>query len=139
MRKLQFQLAIEALAKTIAERPISGARHQPEDVSLESINENASSALRWIDRDRTLIDLRYERGWGGGCALRVRIVPEEVKGDKIWKMECEISWSSTGRSVTNALCAANLYREVIDLAAHLECQWNEWGVERAPQVETVSV
>jgi len=113
--------AIATLYDTIAARPIAGVHFDLERQRADAIER--IGAFR-----REVFSGRWERGWGSGCSLTIRRKESEYQGQEIWTLECEISWSSTSRGIVSALCAATLYREVIELAAYLEHQWG--NVER---------
>lgn len=117
--------AITQLYQTITQRSVMGASHD-----LDHQRQMALESVAHPSYSRTLFDGQWERAWGAGCSLSARKVEGKTrKGEPVWELECEISWSSTGHCVTSALCAVTLYREVIELAAYMEAQWGNVGRE----------
>ncbi len=119
-----IQNAIEKTLTIVAETPLSGAQFTSGGLRTR----RGDDAPREGER---IFDLRWERGWGCSCSLAVNLTSAEQREKKIWVVEAEISWSSTGHSIASALCATTLHREVIDLAAKIECAWAYPLIEHA--------
>lgn len=96
----------------------------------------------------TSITIRVERSWGVNVDLDIRFSPDfgkriEDTENNISYTPCDyevlVNWSACRRSLPQALAAANLYREIIDLAADLEAiiqGANVYHVERHGLDET---
>lgn len=117
MEYITIEKAVEKLYSTIYARPILGARRQ-------TPNPRELSAMLSRHATREVYSQGWDRGWGCGCSLELRLKEWEHKGRRCLIVESEITWSSTSRSITAALNANALYREVIELAAYLEHEWN---------------
>lgn len=86
--------------------------------------------------------LQWERGWGVNISVKLHLEPVanvrknfQSEADKLWQMQAELSWSSTGHSVASALSSAALIRDVTELAAICETQWSLWRVGYDPQAK----
>jgi len=78
--------------------------------------------------------VEFKRAFSVDCTLSIDFDSGERKPicrrgsrevvDHVWvqRPRIEISWSSTGRSVSNAFAAATLYREVAELAALIDAR-----------------
>lgn len=76
------------------------------------------------------ISIRWRRGWGIDVSLKIDFSKVTSRRDgMLWAMECELSWSSTGHSITSALSFAALVRDVTELAAILQANWDHYKVK----------
>lgn len=118
---ITIQQAISQLFNTVAERHIAGQQNigPKPDEFIRRFNAAYTSEVFYGN---------WERGWGASCSLRCRLIKAERRSEPDLALQAEISWSSTGHGVTSALTAITLYREVVELAAHLETQWARWRV-----------
>jgi hypothetical protein len=76
------------------------------------------------------LSCEYKRGWGINATLYVRFNrvwekrvtnPDNNRQSiEFWEARVEVSWSSTGRDVADAVAAIKLYTEVTELAAELQ-------------------
>jgi hypothetical protein len=129
------------LVSILAAHPIYGADHTAEYLARNLDYDFGTRAIG--------IGLRWERAWGVGASLGIRI--EREKGDKAgyggrvpcvrFRTGCDIGWSATGRDVKSATAALALYRQVVDLAALIEAATDglEEKVEKPAAVSTEEV
>lgn len=68
--------------------------------------------------------IQWNAGWGCECTVYVHFTDEAIstaEGDvTLRKLACEVSWSSTSRTVPQAVSAVHVYSRAIDFAATLE-------------------
>lgn len=82
---------------------------------------------------------RYEREDGLGIVNP----DDETQRVNSYALRIEFSWSSTGRTMAEALASANLYRELIDMAAEVEAVMGRekvvstWGIPEVIVAEPV--
>jgi hypothetical protein len=82
-------------------------------------------------------ELRYKRGWGVGCSLRISLKPidnpfhkREEETREVWEMVQEYSWSASSYNLAAAISQAALLREVTELGAILQTLWDQYRVQK---------
>jgi hypothetical protein len=83
-----------------------------------------------VDHSRDRLTVRCERAWAVSCDFHMSFATRDresvTDGDGTIYTPCDvvtsIGWSSCGRDIPHALAAADLYRTMIGLAAHLEAK-----------------
>lgn len=71
----------------------------------------------------------FSIAWAVECDLRVhgnqKWFKHEGKEYVVMDVSCDMTWSSTGRNVSCALAAIDLYSQVVALAAKIEAKFNK--------------
>jgi len=82
-------------------------------------------------------DIRWSRGWGVGCSLRISLRPlanryaaREDETKEVWAMEQEYSWSSSTYGIAAAISQAALLRDVTELGAIIQTIWDQYRVQK---------
>lgn len=96
--------------------------------------EVASSLARGGIRDG--FDVAWKRGWSVDVSMSIRFKrvadprprSDGGKPSERWEMEVEINSSSTRRGIINTISVAALLRDVAELGAILQTQWDAWIV-----------
>lgn len=91
----------------------------------------------WLPH-RADASLRIEKwmAWGHSVDIRLKFVP--FAAEKYY-CEAEVSWSSTGRSVSMALAAIKLYERATELAALAECIFSGFSMPKKEEAEKLVV
>ena len=83
--------------------------------------------------------LLVEQAWAVGATVSIRLETDMALSlasqADIGRIVCEISWSSTGRSVGEATAAMALYRKAVELAALIEASCRYATFARAPKTQ----
>lgn len=98
-----------------AATPIYGARLTAEDIGEQCMR--IARAPRSFGYRIGDVTLSWDQGWGIICALRITLTHPDKQDSKRVEVTGDISWSSTGRSVEQAVAAIHLYTQVTQLAA----------------------
>lgn len=111
--------------------------------------------LRGLQDSDDLMSVNVERAWGVSASVYFRydgrhdnpITNPDDESQRVYShsLRIEFSWSSTGRSMAEALASANLYRELIDMAAEVEAVMGRekvvstWGIPEPVAVAPLDV
>jgi hypothetical protein len=131
--KMKFNDAKLLVAKTVigARNPgLGGNRRELNDTDWKRRYLHDSKSVYNEDQS-----FEWEQAWGVHCNLRVKWNEGEKrlygKTLKVSKLTCEVSWSGTGRDLSQARAAVALYSQVVDLGCLLESHMDGHAVEPA--------
>jgi hypothetical protein len=86
------------------------------------------------DLNRRTSDLcfsfEFEWAWSVGCSLRINTEKDwsaAKTGKLLGSITCELTWSSTGRTLTQAATALDLYGQVLRFAQYIQTVMDEVG------------
>lgn len=81
--------------------------------------------LRGNVRVNDIIDtiyVRVERAWAVGADLTINFSKKGLG----WKMEsCDVGWSSTKRTISEAVAAIDLYKDIVNLGGLIEAKFGK--------------
>lgn len=134
-KKQEFDLTLlearERVAKIVLRAQIPGLKGHRWDMSPKTATQQTLLEARsgiWGH-----LYFNYEQAWGLGACLSCefkdekRAVPGGIQKQKYAQcsvLHVKVSWSSTGRSLSEARAAVVLYSQVVDLACMVEAHMN---------------
>lgn len=126
-------------------RALDGMTAKQATAELKALADGMHLRAKRIDTDGWGLHIEFERAWTVSADVYLRwdhdyegVANPDDASQKAgrYSVRCEIGWSSTSRSVSDALAAVTLYRQAVEAAAELEAVasrmkviWT-YGIER---------